>query len=321
MALVDEIGNIVEKDLLTISQDYINNDTILKILPVVIDTFLKNYQSYINYINTFSGNLTIDQQKKIMDKKIELIYSNFFVIQNLFNEYLGQKIVLTQVYTDSQGYRKIYVSENTNKNLLTVEGQTPWGAKYAKVGYDLNEHEKLLKNSLPDQENEGLQETAREVERRYNNYKKRVLWKINENWKGYRLHTRGPINEAFVNFYIHNIQLTNRILDNNINGFMVSKKYGAINADGRKGFLIGDVEKDGIQLAVKGGWGSPQGFIEVTKAFQQLKKLKYTKESFQNFINKWWKEEKEKTYKSQLSEMEEKEFNRLVRKMEKDLTK
>jgi hypothetical protein len=60
MALVDEIGNIVEKDLLTISQDYINNDTILKILPVVIDTFLKNYQSYINYINTFSGNLTID---------------------------------------------------------------------------------------------------------------------------------------------------------------------------------------------------------------------------------------------------------------------
>jgi hypothetical protein len=44
-----------------------------------------------------------------------------------------------------------------------------------------------------------------EVERRYNEYKRRVLWYYPNEWKGYEFRTKGPINEAFVNFYVHNV--------------------------------------------------------------------------------------------------------------------
>jgi hypothetical protein len=68
--------------------------------------------------------------------------------------------------------------------------------------------------------------------------------------------TRGPINEAFVSFYINNIKF-NSDLETNIDYFMLDPTMGAINADNMNGFLIGDVSGGKIQYAVKGEGGSP----------------------------------------------------------------
>jgi hypothetical protein len=72
------------------------------------------------------------------------------------------------------------------------------------------------------------------------------MWELNGEWFGYKLTNRGPINEAFVDFYIKNVELKHS-LNHNIDIFMRSENpQGVINADNANGFLIGDVTLNGL---------------------------------------------------------------------------
>ena len=110
----------------------------------------------------------------------------------------------------------------------------------------------------------------------------------------------GPINEAFVNNYIHEIKLGNS-LEQNIDTYMLGD-YGAIKADATKGFMIGDVSKNGIQYAVKGEFGSPQGFTEIIKDLQQWNNLS-TKDTLKQLVQKYFINELNRDYKPQIKEM------------------
>ena len=146
---------------------------------------------------------------------------------------------------DENGKRELRLFDNDISHLKAGEVSN-YGRNYAKLGYEVNNHYLLLKNSLSDKDNEGLQNTAKEVEYRYVRYKKRILWKtLNDNWVGYKLTNRGPINEAFTAFYIRSIQLNNS-LNENINTFMTYPRLGVISADNANGFLIGDVSMGGV---------------------------------------------------------------------------
>ena len=277
----------------------------------IFDNIQKKHNSKINKSMTMTLNLL--EQKKI------LIYQEFFNLQNLINEFLSQEIKITAVYVDPiTGQREIRLMDNDIKNIQAVEKTSVQGYNYAKLEYDMNQHYENLKNALPDDDNKGLQNTAMQVELRYNKYKKRILWYKNQ-WKGYTMSTRGPINEAFVSFYINNIKF-NSDLETNIDYFMLDPTMGAINADNMNGFLIGDVSGGKIQYAVKGEGGSPQKYTTIIKWLKILKDKQFSPQSFADFINRFTIEEKEKRI-SQVKELSQKSIDGLVRYHGEKLTK
>jgi hypothetical protein len=127
----------------------------------------------------------------------------------------------------------------------------------------------------------------------------------------------GPINEAFVNMYVHNVKLTSP-LEKDINDFMLDTSYGAIKADATRGFLIGDVAKNGVQYAVKGIFGSPQGTKEVIAAFKDMAKDNFSETSFALFIKKFTYDELHRNYKPQIKELSKRSIASTLRYMSKN---
>lgn len=289
------------------------NESFLPQLKIKIKNFLNKVDNYYKS-NASKWSPSIEGQKEFFEKKKEWIYKDFFEIQNLINLYLNQKIIMTYVFTDSDGNKEIRISENDVEHLKAIEG---YNKKFAKLSYVVENEYKRLKNNI---DNEGLDATAKEVERRYEKYKKIVLWNYRNKWSGYYFPTKGPINEAYVNFYVHEIQLLNS-LEQNIATFILHRKYGAINADQTKGYAIGDVSLGGLQFAVKGLFGSPQGTIQVINALREIQNQGFTHQAFYSFIEKFTTKELEKNYEPQIKQIVGKALDDTILKIEKSLTK
>lgn len=281
----------------------------------LIDRLIINLEIYQSSIKNISMGAI---QKLEMRKK--LIYEDFFTLQNLINLFIYQKIIMTYVQVDPiTGERSIKIFNN-DISQLQAQLVNNYGRSYAKLSYEINDHYYNLKNSLSIEENKGLQNTAAEVDARYAKYKGRILWKINNEWVGYKLYNRGPINEAFVAFYLHEIQLKNS-LTNNIHQFMTSiDPQGVIQADNANGFLIGDISIGGLQFAVKGKYGSPQGFSEIIKWLKKIKEENFSVNSFQNFIQRFKEYEQEKSTKL-VKPLTKRSISSMVRRHEDDLLK
>ena len=159
----------------------------------------------------------------------------------------------------------------------------------------LDQHYKLLKNSLSDEDNKALEETAQEVTRRSQTDRKhRIFWEYKDQWYGYRIFNRGPINEAFASFYIENVRLQGSLNDK-IHTFMMSKSpQGVIYADNANGFLVGDLSKGGLQFAVKGRGGGMQGYKKIIDQLLILQSKDFTYEAYQDFVHVLTKVEQEK---------------------------
>lgn len=235
----------------------------------------------------------IEQMKQKRQLQKEMIYQDFFRVQNLINHFLGQRVLITYVHIDDTGKREIRLIDNDLEHLQATTFNNGYGRKWASLGYIVEDHYRLLKNSLSDDENRGLDETAKEVESRYLKYRGKILWKINSEWYGYKLYNKGPINEAYAAFYIHEIQLNNS-LHENINTFMVSVPHGCINADNANGFLIGDTSLGGLQFAVKGAFGSAQSFTKIIAELRRIDEQDFSPAAFQEFVNKMKYQEQEK---------------------------
>lgn len=311
--IAEDVVSVSHEELAqSIDQELLGNGSLLPIIKEKILHFLDTVEKYEN---NPKGIGTIGQQLTRLRNQKEFIYAEFFEIQNLINAFLGQRIVMTYVHVDDEGRREIRISDNDVSHLGITRG-TMWnGNPFYKLGYNVESHYQTLKNSLPREDNEALQTTAMEVERRYMEHKKRVLWYYPNTWKGYQFRTKGPINEAFVDLYVHNIQLRNS-LEGNIDTFMLGD-YGAIKADATKGFLIGDVSKDGVQYAVKGIFGSPQGTKDIIKAFRKIVDEDFSVASFHQFLYKYTEEELQKNYKPQITELSQRSVNAILRHIEK----
>lgn len=319
--IAEEVAQISHEDLTQMLMNEINSSNegdLLKLIKEKTLTLLKNVEEYETQ-HSMGGSIGAELNRLQYQK--DFIYKEFFELQNLINLYDGRKIVMTYVHIDDDGKREIRISENNIDHLGISQGLMWNGNPFYKLSYDVTESYQELKNSLPSENNQTLQETAMEVERRYDTFKRRVLWCYpDENWKGYIFKNRnkGPINEAYVNLYVHNVMLL-KSLEGNIDTFMLDDTYGAINADATKGFMIGDVSKDGIQYAVKGIFGSPQGTADVVKNLQELVKNDFSKESFHNFINKYTKDELEKKYTPQIKQLSNRSIRAILRNYEKKL--
>ena len=204
---------------------------------------------------------------------------------------------MTYVQVDPiSGKRELRIFDNDIDHLSAQEIHN-YGKTYAKLSYDIGNHYLNLRNALLDELNEGLQETAKQVTLRYEKYRKRILWKVNSEWYGYKLTNRGPINEAFTDFYLKEVQLNNS-LNENIDIFMRSvDPQGVIQADNANGFLIGDISIGGLQFAVKGAFGSPQSFTTIINWLKEIKADNFSLDSFIRFIQRFKDEEQEKATK------------------------
>lgn len=253
-------------------------------------------EMYQNQIKLLPEKAIASTMQKLQLKK-DLIYKDFFELQNLINLFIYQKIVMTYVYVDPvTGHRELRIFDNDISQLEVMQVNN-YGRSYAKLGYDINERYQQLKNSLSDEENLGLQITAAEVEARYVKYKGRIMWQLNNEWIGYKLYNRGPINEAFTSFYVKEVQLKNS-LGNNIHQFMTSQDpQGVIYADNANGFLIGDISLGGIQFAVKGAHGSPQNFTTIINWLKKIKEQNFSIQAFQEFIQRFKDVEQENATK------------------------
>lgn len=298
---VQQIKEITHEELKTQLENQIRPE--FEEIKEAMKKFNNNAQTYLNALNSIRDNDEI----QLLDRLKDTLYAEFFEIQNLLNAHIGQRIILTYVFVKSDGTREIRVSDNNEKHL---ERQ----GKLKTLKYVVKDHYQILKNSLPQEDNEGLEETAKEVsERRRKNEHYIVLWDQREKRVGYMVKTEGPINEAYVNFYIHNIQLRQAInIEDRINRFMLDINYGAIKADATRGYFIGDVSRDGIQYAVKGNFGSPQGVREIIKEFQEIMNSDYSETSLKNFINKFTIAEQERKLSPQIKKMTEDELNELL---------
>lgn len=284
------------------------NEIKSKITSFIANLEKNNYDTLIKY----NREATLDQKEQQLKEIIDLVYGDFLEIQNLINEYLGHRIVMTYVHINNNGEREIRIFDNDFTHLKVESGYN-----FKKIGFEVEQNYKVLKNSLPDNINQNLTNTAKEVERRYSTYKKQILWKINHEWKGYRMTTKGPINEAYVNMYIHEIKLKNS-LEKNIDTFMLDPNHGAIQADNTKGYLIGDVRKDGIQYAVKGKFGSPQGYRQIITEFQKILQEDFSQEAFENFIRRFYDEELDKKYKSHIRKMSSEDIQKVFEDFPQD---
>lgn len=305
-ALEETIDSIDQSEII------IQIQNLIPILIEAIEEFESNY-SLTKKFQTQTPAL-IEQS---LDFKIKRIYDNFFKLQNLILAYMGQKVLITYVHVGQDGKREIRIVDNDISHLAIQTGS--WrGREFHKIGYDLTNNYQILKNSLPDTTNKTLQETAQLAEQRYNDFKKIVWWKIRgQKWAGYQLYTKGPLNEAFVNFYLNTRANANPLRygrEKNLAVFMTHPKLGAIQADYLNGFLLGDVSRNNLQFAVKGDFGSPQGFKQVAK---ELKKLSsdFSEQNLKEFIKQFTTIPEDKA--SQIRQLTEKEIN-WVRKRVKD---
>lgn len=272
----------------------------------------EKFQSKAKLLSSVGQNEKIAATYQKIELEKEMIYNDFFKLQNLMNAFLGQKIIVTYVSKDEiTGERTIQLINNDIAHIEPQLVTRPWGSSYVTAVYQIQDQYQELKNSLSDKENQGLKITANEVEARYEKYRRRILWKINNEWYGYRLTNRGPINEAYVAFYIHEIQLNNS-LNQNIHNFMTSSAYGVIQADNANGFFIGDTSIGGLQFAVKGAHGGPQKWTKIVADLKKIKEQNYSQASFNNFITSFKELEKEKAT-SLVKPMTQRQISAMVR--------
>lgn len=263
----------------------------------------KNYALNIEQVKKLTNELILEYdkwaniEKKAKNYTIELqviakkffvknFFSKFVELQNLLNKINNQKVLITYVHVDGEGRREIRIADNTINNIVTTVATKQWtGASYAKTEYLMKSHYQLLRNSLSDDDNKGLQEVAAEVSRRQEKDRKhRVFWQYKDEWYGYRIFNKGPINEAFASFFIENIKLQGT-LESRIHIFMLSKNpQGVIWADNANGFFMGDLHKGGLQFAVKGKGGSIQGTKRVVEALKKLQAENYSFDAYQALV-------------------------------------
>lgn len=286
-------------------------------LESAITSLINQYEIYSQNSQKYKKMLGARQNLELLR---DMVYTRFFKVQNLINEILGQKIVMTYVHIGEDGTRQIFISENTIEHLQPSKLKN--GA--IKLSYLIDQSMEKLQSSLSDKDSSRLEDTAREVTRRYNTFRydrgtHLVLWNVGE-WRGVKLYTMGPINEAYVNLQLNGSGLFTDDLENNIDMFMLGK-YGAIQADATRGFAIGDVSHNGVQYAVKGEFASPQGFKEVIKQLRILKDANFSNDAFYNFLKRYTVDELQKKYKPQIKALTASDMKKVSTQLEKSITK
>lgn len=282
---LDELTELVKQNITKVVEDKVAliQDLYNDIIEVTKLVKVK-YKTIANRRTYFTNNY-----KDLMSNRY--ILQKIINIQNNLNFYINQQLILTAVIKNDKGEREIFIGNNSishlNKSLEYSMKKISDQCKRLQVSNEFEQHELQL-----------LQSTANEVEDRESNkdYNHWVMWKIHNKWQVIRMFNKGPIDEAFTAFYIHEYKLPGSIENfhtNNeipINAFIMHKKYGALKADTAPGTILGDVQLSGnnqLQFMVKGSSSHLQGFSEVLAQLKLLIEQNLTPEELINKFLLW----------------------------------
>lgn len=284
----------------------------------LMQRLINQYDLYTSLTDPKKNNLRSDIMRARCELQIDLIYKDFFALQDYLNNLLGQQIIITGVIVSSNLQREIHLSSNTIQGIAIQSYTSFFGKTYQKLTYQLQSMKHDLDNLLPSNYSyvNNLQQTVAEITERYYQYHRIVLWHLNSTWDGYRLTSLSAVNEAFANFYLNTVPFP-YIYDAGIYVFMKHRQYGAIVADNTKGLLIGDVHNNNfsLQFAVKGKKASPQGFKQACKEIKVLLDQGLTNETLKDFLKHYTINELEKKYKPHIKELTQQELKKTMRIM------
>lgn len=234
-------------------------------------------------LNTSNEAAVLNFSKKYIKEKAEYqqLMTHVFNFQNLANEFLGQKIVMTFVaISPSSGKVTLYNINNSIEDLTLDKAAQSRGGHITGRINSLSKIKNASKDIINTGHNESdknrLDQTFQEVWQRYRISKNKlklggaayILWYLGT-WDGVWISGAGPLGEAYVAFFVNNYLFSNKI-EPNVRDFMLNPQYGSIKADNASGFLKGDIVKDAAQFGVKIKGAQPMSYMEVIKYAQEL---------------------------------------------------
>lgn len=236
-------------------------------------------------LNTSSEAAVLNFSKKYIKEKTEYqqLMTHVFNFQNLANEFLGQKIVMTFVaISPSSGKVTLYNMDNSIEDLtLDKAAQSRGGyitGRISSLSKIKNASKDIVNSGYNENDKNRLDQTFQEVWQRYRISKNKlklggaayIIWYLGT-WDGVWISGAGPLGEAYVAFFVNNYLFSNKI-EPNVRDFMLNSQYGSIKADNASGFLKGDIVKGAAQFGVKIKGAQPMSYMDVIKYAQELLK-------------------------------------------------
>lgn len=236
-------------------------------------------------LNTSSEAAVLNFSKKYIKEKAEYqqLMIHVFNFQNLANEFLGQKIVMTFVaISPSSGKVTLYNMDNSIEDLtLDKAAQSRGGyitGRISSLSKIKNASKDIVNTEYNESDKNRLDQTFQEVWQRYRISKNKlklggaayIIWYLGT-WDGVWISGAGPLGEAYVAFFVNNYLFSNKI-EPNVRDFMLNSQYGSIKADNASGFLKGDIVKGAAQFGVKIKGAQPMSYMDVIKYAQELLK-------------------------------------------------
>ena len=234
-------------------------------------------------LNTSSEAAVLNFSKKYIKEKAEYqqLMTYVFNFQNLANEFLGQKIVMTFVaISPSSGKVTLYNMDNSIEDLtLDKAAQSRGGyitGRISSLSKIKNASKDIVNTEYNESDKNRLDQTFQEVWQRYRISKNKlklggaayIIWYLGT-WDGVWISGAGPLGEAYVAFFVNNYLFSNKI-EPNVRDFMLNSQYGSIKADNASGFLKGDIVKGAAQFGVKIKGAQPMSYMDVIKYAQEL---------------------------------------------------
>lgn len=230
---------------------------------------VKDYESSEEYLKNKEEIATFLSVSQIPEK----LYQESFRFQNILNEFLGQKIVMTFVYNGKEGPElyemtsdKVLKFDYSKTNQLVARYRIN-KEELQSVGRNM-EMDNELKFSLP-----GLKTTYKEVMRRYDIGRARktnmVMWEVDDYWEKMKVSSGGDINEAYAKFILENQESPSFTLEmeQNIGDYMLQ---GVVLVDNVSGLLQGDVTIGNIEYGIKSAGASTLSLKQILKIARQI---------------------------------------------------
>lgn len=276
---IDEVLRPTAQQVRDAAQELINYASSLQ------STYGLTIADQLATLNTSSEAAVLNFSKKYIKEKAEYqqLMTHVFNFQNLANEFLGQKIVMTFVaISPSSGKVTLYNMDNSIENLtLDKAAQSRGGhitGRISSLSKIKNASKDIVNTGYNESDKNKLDQTFQEVWQRYRISKNKlklggaayILWYLGT-WDGVWISGAGPLGEAYVAFFVNNYLFSNKI-EPNVRDFMLNPQYGSIKADNASGFLKGDIVKDAAQFGVKIKGAQPMSYMDVIKYAQELLK-------------------------------------------------
>ena len=249
----------------------------------------KNLESIMQqtYSDAAMLELSVEMQKSDIQSQegYKYLMEKVFILQNIVNEWIGQKVQMVYVYKGQGGDIELWKVDNTVDDLSIGRGSKSHGG-YVNGRYQLSKKKllafmnegkaSLLENEAYDPTT--LKLTYSEILQRKKIAKSVVnggtfyiLWNEGDGWHGVRVSSEGVLAEAYAGFYLNGVVFESN-METNVRIFMTDPAYGAIQVDNQSGFLAGDVVQQGssVQYGIKTKGASAMGYLQVVQMASQI---------------------------------------------------